>query len=232
MNFLGAPHVIIYDPNKIKEADLPKSYDEILDPKWKGKVAFRDPLRGNSGAFFTHFIRETRGSIDWFKKFAMNKPFIAHEGYGVLQAVNDGKYLIGLSRDVEVFGFDRLLLERTGKKSKLKFKLLERELPFQYQMLTMSKNAPHSAAGRLFANWILSAEAREVLEKAGYSVGERQQAQLGHPKTWRWEMLKPGEKLTRESHYSLLFAARRTLFRNGAQFERKELERSNASAED
>ena len=30
--------IIAYNTNLLKPADLPKSYDDLLDPKWKGKM--------------------------------------------------------------------------------------------------------------------------------------------------------------------------------------------------
>ena len=49
--FIGSPHVIAYNPDKLQESDLPKTYDELLDPKWDHKVVMRNPLGGNSPAF-------------------------------------------------------------------------------------------------------------------------------------------------------------------------------------
>ena len=31
--------VVAYNPNKVKAADLPKTYEGFLDPKWKGRIA-------------------------------------------------------------------------------------------------------------------------------------------------------------------------------------------------
>ena len=74
--FLGAPHVLVYNPAKIKEGDLPKNYGELLDPKWKGKISLRSPLRGNSAAFFAHFIQANHVGITWFEKLSANHPFV------------------------------------------------------------------------------------------------------------------------------------------------------------
>ncbi len=32
-------YAAMYNTNIVKKADLPKSYDDLADPKWKGKLA-------------------------------------------------------------------------------------------------------------------------------------------------------------------------------------------------
>lgn len=211
--FLGSPHVIFYDPAKVKEADLPKSLDELTDAKWKGKVALRNPLRGNSGAFLAHYIKATRGNLDWYTKLGTNRAFVGHNGYSTHEAVNSGKYLVGLSRDVEVLGYahDRNMLKLS--KSKLRWRFLETERPFQYQLGLMSKKAPNQAAARLFMNWLLSAEANDLLIKAGYSVGSVQAEHKAHPKVWEWDMKKVERMST---FFSTLSQATRSLRYGGA----------------
>lgn len=38
------PEVIVYNSDVIKPEEAPKDWDDILDPKWKGKVIIRDPI--------------------------------------------------------------------------------------------------------------------------------------------------------------------------------------------
>jgi iron(III) transport system substrate-binding protein len=47
------PEVIAYNSAVVSAADAPKDWDEVLDPKWKGKVLIRDPMA--SGTMRTIF---------------------------------------------------------------------------------------------------------------------------------------------------------------------------------
>lgn len=186
--FIGAPHVVFYNPKFLKESELPKSFEELTTPKWKGRVALRNPVLGSSGAFLVHYMQGTRGNLEWYGRLGANKVFVGESGYSTHLAVNDGKVPLGISRDVEVIGFETDLRNKEKRKSALKYKILEEDLPYQFQLGMVNANAPHPAAARLFFNYVLSAEAREHLLKAGFAVGDKRAEQKKHPKLWTWKI--------------------------------------------
>lgn len=170
---LGAPAVLFYDPAKIPDAEAPRSYEELTGPRWTGKVAFRNPKMGTSGAFLAEFMRAARGGLDWYERLGRNKARMTDTGAEVLKLVADEGF-IGVSRDVELL----------GNAKRFKTVMAADETPYQFQFGLISANAPHPAAARLFMNWALSAEARGLLESRGYSVGRRQREHLARPKVW------------------------------------------------
>lgn len=87
--FIGSPHVLAYNPQIVSEAELPNSYAELTDSKWKDKIVFRNPLAGNSPAFFVHFIRAKYGE-GWLKKFGKNAPLIAASGPALHNVLAEG----------------------------------------------------------------------------------------------------------------------------------------------
>jgi len=52
--FTSIPMVIMYNKELVKENEVPKSWKDLLDPKWKGKIAFVDPAK--SGSSFTQLV--------------------------------------------------------------------------------------------------------------------------------------------------------------------------------
>jgi iron(III) transport system substrate-binding protein len=70
------PEVIAYNSAAIPAAQAPKDWDEVLDPKWKGKVLIRDPMAsGTMRAIFGMVMvrgmragRDTAGGFDWLRR--------------------------------------------------------------------------------------------------------------------------------------------------------------------
>lgn len=221
--FIGSPHVIVWNPDKVSDAEVPSSYEELLDPKFRSKLVMRNPLAGNSPAFFVQFINSRHGGSAWFEKLGKNAPFVAASGPAVHKAVQDGQHPIGLSRDLEVMTFNK-----GTSKTKLKYKQIEGDLPYQYQLGLMSKAAPHKAAAKLFMNWLVSKEAQAVLEQNGFSVGEAQKTALARKTTWQWHLTK-GDDYNR--YRGTLFEAQRKLKHGGAALQEKHaLSREKADA--
>lgn len=209
--FIGSPHVIAWNPEKIQESELPRSYEELLDPKFQSKLVMRNPLAGNSPAFFVQFINTKHGGSAWMEKLGRNGLFVAKSGSAVHTAIQQGDRPVGLSRDLEVLTFNA-----NTKGTKLRYKMIEGDIPYQYQLGLMSSAAPHKAAAKLFMNWLVSKEAQAVLEKEGFSVGEAQKAALAKKSTWQWQLTK-GDDYNR--YRGTLFEAQRTLKHGGASLQ-------------
>ncbi|CRK58299.1 Ferric iron ABC transporter, iron-binding protein [Alloactinosynnema sp. L-07] len=90
--------VVVYDPDKIAEAELPKGIDDLLDPKWKGKIGFA-PSNASWQAFVTaiRVLRGEDGAKTWLEKFKANEPQKFENNLKIRDAVDEGKLPMGLS---------------------------------------------------------------------------------------------------------------------------------------
>jgi ABC-type Fe3+ transport system, periplasmic component len=74
------PEVIAYNTQVVKREDAPKDWDEILDPKWKGKVLIRDPIASGTmraifGAIVARSMTQTGSpeqGYEWLRKLDAN----------------------------------------------------------------------------------------------------------------------------------------------------------------
>jgi ABC-type Fe3+ transport system substrate-binding protein len=141
-----------------------KSYWDLVNPKWKGKIAARDirapgPGSGNARLFYYHpeigpsFIRKLFGEMDvtLFRDYRQGPDWLAV-----------GKYAICFFCDVDVSKQQGLPVDTFGPK-------VFKEgggLVQQFGTLALVNRAPHPNAARVFINWLLSRRGQIALQKS------------------------------------------------------------------
>ena len=74
------PEVIGYNSVAVTEAEAPKDWDDLLDPRWKGKVLIRDPIASGTmraifGAIMARSMAQTGkpdAGYEWLRKLDVN----------------------------------------------------------------------------------------------------------------------------------------------------------------
>ena len=87
--------VFAYDPVKVTE--LPDSIDDLLDPKWNGKIGIA-PTNASFQAFVTA-LRQLRGEVaaeSWLAGIAANNPVAYEKNSMIVEAINAGEIELGL----------------------------------------------------------------------------------------------------------------------------------------
>ena len=100
-SFSALPLVIMYNTNVVTYRELPVGWNSLLEPRWKGRIAFVDPRR--SDVYSSALVTAVH---TWEKKGDYLEQFMENLGYGTLnsmQEVNagilDGRYSLGVTME-------------------------------------------------------------------------------------------------------------------------------------
>src|SRR5690606_25187573 len=91
---------LAYNTDKVDPADVPKSYLDLADPKWRGKIGMLDPALSNNvfSAYFTMSRKIGNGDLDatkdYWQKVGANKPVLYKEGGALINAVASGEVAV------------------------------------------------------------------------------------------------------------------------------------------
>jgi iron(III) transport system substrate-binding protein len=144
-----------YNTEKLKEADAPKNWPDLLDPKWKDKIALGHP--GFSGYVGTWAV-SLRKLYGWefFDKLAKNNPQVGRSINDTVTMLNAGERIIAGSGPVG-----------TAMESAQKGNPLAMIYPTDGSVLILApsgimKGVKHPMGARLFMEYLMSVEASKV----------------------------------------------------------------------
>ena len=149
-----------YNTNLVKEADAPKSYADVLDPKWKGKLVKAHPSYSGTSLTGTYAITKVLG-WEYFEKLAKN-------GVQQLQSTTaPPKTIASGERAVMVDGNEYNIFIEMDAKSPVKPIYPKEGTPFVTSPTAIFAAAPHPNAARLFQNFLYTAKTQQLLVDIG-----------------------------------------------------------------
>ena len=149
-----------YNTNLVKESEAPKSYAELLDPKWKGKLVKAHPSYSGTSLTGTYALVKVLG-WDYFEK-------LSKTGIQQLQSTTaPPKTLASGERAVMVDGNEYNIFIEMAAKSPVRPIYASEGTPFVSSPTAVFAGAPHPNAARLFQNFLYSAKAQQLLVDVG-----------------------------------------------------------------
>jgi len=93
------PISILYNTEMVKPADLPKSFDDLLQPKWMGKISMPDPTRHTTTAQFLWNLEKFKKDkwLDLVRGLAKQKPVLVDSLAPVTTTVIKGEAALGIT---------------------------------------------------------------------------------------------------------------------------------------
>ena len=87
---------LIYNKDKVKEADAPKNWPDLADPKWAGQVSFGDPNYSGMVGVWTVAMAKLY-SWDFFTKLNASKPLIGRSIDDAVTMLNSGERSVAIA---------------------------------------------------------------------------------------------------------------------------------------
>jgi iron(III) transport system substrate-binding protein len=147
---------IAYNTNLVKKEDAPKSFRDLLDPKWKDKLVKAHPAYSGTIMNSTFEVARDLG-WDYFVKLA------AQNVMQVQSATDTPKRISVGERAVMVDGAGYLVIRYKEAGQPVEIVYPEEGTPLATGPSAVFKGAPNPNAARLFQNWMHSREAQQLL---------------------------------------------------------------------
>jgi len=176
---------IAYNTNLVKKEEAPKSYADLLDPKWSGKIVKAHP--GYSGTILTATFQIAR-DIGWsyFEKLAQQKIM------QVQSATDPPKKLALGERAIMADGGEYVALQLKEGGDPIEIVYPSEGTPLIVGPNAVFKTAPNPNAARLLQSYMFSPEGQQVMiESAGmHSVHAQAKEKLGRTPLSKIKLMK------------------------------------------
>ncbi len=159
---------LAYSKKTLQPQDLPKTWENLADPQWKGEITIWDPsVSGTATLFIASCVLryvnrgETEGkAMDFLRGFYKNIKKYAEDGPPAF-SVNKGIVKLGIHLDNQFIFYKNQLKDKTDQEALCFY------LPNQSAILSdpvaLVAHAPHPEEAKLFIDFLLTPEAQKIL---------------------------------------------------------------------
>jgi iron(III) transport system substrate-binding protein len=166
--------VILQNTKVLPAEEGPKTWADLLDPKWKGKIAFTDPANSGSAYSTVTMLVDLFGGGDagWSKvKQLIANTRVLNRSSLVFQGVGNGEYPLGIS--LEYAGY---VWANGGAPVKTIYP--SDGTIVQMEGVAVIKGGPNTEAAKAFVDFINRKDVREMIIKDTFRRPARQDLDL------------------------------------------------------
>jgi iron(III) transport system substrate-binding protein len=183
--------VLVYNTQAVKPDEAPKDWDDLLDPRWKGRILLRDPLASGTmrtlfGMVLSRSVKET-GNLDrgwdWLRRFdAQTKEYVQNPAL-LLEKLNRREGLVTVWELTD-------MLWQAKRGAPLGYRFAKSGTPVIDDSIGMVKNAPHAAQAKAFIEFVGSVEGQELAAREAFRLPARTDLPPARLPQWAQEVLK------------------------------------------
>jgi iron(III) transport system substrate-binding protein len=158
---------LMYNTKLVAPDALPKTWKELIEPRWKGRIAISDPTRAGSSFSHLYAMWKMYGA-DFLDKFARNDVFVAGDGTATRDAIANGE------RDVApVSEYDAFTFAKEGKPVGVDW--VDDGTIMLPAPLAVVKGSPNSENALALAEYMLSRAGQELIAEIILSWSARKE---------------------------------------------------------
>jgi iron(III) transport system substrate-binding protein len=152
-------YFLIYNKDKVRPEDAPKAWTDLLDPKWKGRVATGHPAFSGCTGTWALGIKKVHG-WDFFEQLSKNNPRIGRSAVDPLTLINAGECLVGVGAAANAYS-------SIDKGNPIGVIHPSDGLVLCVTPSAIPAHPPHPRAARLFMEWLLSPDYARAITADG-----------------------------------------------------------------
>src|SRR5688572_17828084 len=155
------PISILYNTEMVKPAELPKTFDDLLQPKWAGKISMPDPTRHTTTAQFLWNLQKFKKDkwLDLVRGLAKQRPVLVDSLAPVTTSVIKGEAALGITYIKYVKQY----------KGPVHYVLMDQYLADPNYM-SVGVKAPNANAAKLYVDYACSPEGQKHIAEDGEFV--------------------------------------------------------------
>jgi ABC-type Fe3+ transport system substrate-binding protein len=154
-----------FNTGLIPKGTEPRTYEDLLDPRWRGKMAWSTSPTSSGGPGFIGTVLTEMGDdkgMAYLRELAKQKVVnVGSAAREVLDQVIAGEYLIGL----QIFNHHTVISAKKG--APVDWIRME-PVTGTLSVLSVHKDAPHPNAAKLLADFIVSPQGQQIFRAAEY----------------------------------------------------------------
>ncbi len=166
---------ISYSTKKVKASEAPKDWEDVLDPKWKGKLGVVNPRTAGPARLWLSGMLKKYG-WDYIKKLSKQKPLM------IKSSSTAAKLLVRGEVSVIVPGSEHGVSKRKKKKQPVNLVYPKSGLMGKDSRVAICAGAPHINAAKLWIDFETSQEGQQLITNVGAYPPTRTDVQPGYKK--------------------------------------------------
>ena len=148
---------IAWNIGLVDEADAPKTWNDLLDPKWKDQIIMTDPAQASTTKYWMAAMMQSPDyGPEFFKKLRENGVELESGTTATHNRVADGSYMVGIC-------LDYVSANLIAEGSPMAFHYTTQDVITMTSPIAMIKGCANEENGKLLMDFILSKEGQEVL---------------------------------------------------------------------